>query len=188
MPPTPNEQQERIFLKIGKMMVNLQAFEHKLKVLLSSRRIQGDLATLTGNLEKRRASYAQKMLGLLADELTTKAIRVEGTKDDQPDEELPINQMRIELFLHLSSTELEEFRDRLKDLIQDRNKLIHHFAITFDLMAPEQLDAAEQFVDDLRAKFLPLNEQVYAWLSLLPKVSDVLRRADMGLSQRLSEN
>lgn len=162
-------------------MVNLQAFEHKLKVLLSSRRIQGNLSNLAGNIEKERESYAQKMLGLLAGELTTKAIRVEDADEDQPDEELPINHIRMELFFHLSVSELDEFRDRLKDLIQDRNKLIHHFAITFDLMDLEQLDAAEQFVDELRAKLLPLNEQVHDWLCLLPKIGEALRQADLDL-------
>ena len=161
-----NEQQERIILKIGKMMLNLQLFERKLKSLLAARELQGREEDLPAISQERHASYAKTMLGLLAGELTKKAIRPDD--DDEDECEIPPDHYRISLTFNLAPAEIEEFKQQLKSLVDDRNNLIHKFTEMFSLRDPDQLDAAEQFIDALRAKFIPLNEIVDQWVSMLP--------------------
>ncbi len=170
-----SEQQERIILKIGKMMLNLQLFERKLKAVLAVRELQGPVDELPSISQARHASYSKTMLGLLAGELTKKAIRPENDHDDE--REVPADHFRMSLTINLSPTELDEFKHQLKELVDGRNNLIHKFSEMFSLRNPDQLDAAEQFLDDLRARFIPLNEKVDQWISLFPAAFKALDEA-----------
>ncbi|WEJ71418.1 hypothetical protein [Pseudomonas sp. PSE14] len=170
-----SEQQERIILKIGKMMLNFQNFERKLKAILATRDLQGPIGELDTISRTQHSSYAKTMLGLLAGELTRKAIRpTDGVEDEL---ELPADHIRMTITLHLEPAELDAFKRQLKTLVDDRNLLIHKFSEKFSLQEPDQWDAAEQFLDDLRARFIPLNNRVDQWISLLPNTLKALHNA-----------
>lgn len=170
-----SEQQERIILKIGKMMLNLQNFERKLKAILTARELQGPMDELPAISQARHASYAKTMLGLLAGELTKKAIRSSG--DHEEECEVPADHFRMSLTFYLSPAELDEFTEQLRAVVDDRNKLTHKFTEMFNLQDPEQWETAEKFLDSLRAKFIPLNSKVDHWISMFPAIFKALDKA-----------
>lgn len=167
MPPPTNElllkAQEKVFIKVGKCLLNVQLFELSLKKFLP----MTDFILRPEGLLKI-VDHERLMLGLLVEGLknflTTR--ERESAAPSDTDSKLPIperGQMRLAVKIGLSEEEYSEAIKELTNLLALRNELVHHFREKFSLNSIENCQSAVIYLDDLNSKAINLLEKLKAW-------------------------
>jgi hypothetical protein len=167
MPPSTNElfvkAQEKVFIKIGKCLLNLQLFEQGLKEFLPATdfvlRSEGPLQTV---------NYEKSMLGLLIEDLKNflTTSEKESAAPSDTDTKLPPSegpQMRIAVKIGLSEEAYSEAIKELTNLLAQRNELVHHFTEQFSLASIESCRSAVIYLDELNSKTRNLIDKLKYW-------------------------
>lgn len=167
MPPPTDElllkAQEKVFIRIGKCLLNLQLFELRLKRFLPTTdfilRTEGLLQT---------ANHEKLMLGLLVEGLKNflTTDEKESAAPSDTDSTLPSSegfQMRLAVKIGLSEDAYSEAIKELTTLLAQRNELVHHFRDKFSLNCIENCQSAVIYLDDLNSKAINLLEKLTTW-------------------------
>lgn len=152
-PITLQLHQDRVSQKMGRCVIRLQLLESQLKQHLPMQQLEGSLKTLPRAIEDRACKFAGMTLGGLVGEFTSKYLRpappeVEASCDEPA---LPFEAegtFHIAFTSYVSTQDHDRITGQLRELVQLRNKLVHHFWDSFDLFGIPGCVAAAQYLDE----------------------------------------
>lgn len=152
-PITLQFHQDRVSQKMGRCVIRLQLLESQLKQHLPMQQLEGSLETLTRAMEDRTCKFAGMTLGGLVGEFTSNYLRpipVEGEASGDDPAAPPGSEatFRIAFTRYISPQDHDRITGQLRELVQLRNKLAHHFWDSFDLFGIPGCVAAAQYLDN----------------------------------------
>jgi OST-HTH/LOTUS domain len=133
--------QDEVSRLIGRCILRLQQYENQLKAILAHYEIAGRPEDLEAAISTRNAERSHQTLGTLVRELVGSVLD-SGEPGEVPDKDgtqavdgAPT--VRITLRLGLSEEEHARTEAELRDLVELRNDLVHHFMERHDLFSPD---------------------------------------------------
>lgn len=153
--------------KLGRNIVNFSKIEAGFKLLLSVNHVEGTTETIGDKIKDRQRELRKKSLGNLVAEFNKSIFR--GVEEPQPLEGL--SEPWLSLSLTIPSEHSKEWKQTLRALVQERNRLIHQDLAQIDVtssedyrnlisLMDEQNPRLLAHLDDLRWMLCSLNETV----------------------------
>jgi len=149
LPPAPPlELQRDVQRKLGRCLLRLQQYENLLKALVAHGDVAGPPAELVAVRDAQVASAQKKTLGTLVGMLTERHL-TSAEEDDSTDEPQGDGgpwfcfrfQLRLDASQHQATTAA------LKELVDLRNELVHHFLQRFNISESQACMAADAYLD-----------------------------------------
>lgn len=162
MPPQPKnhvESQREIQCKLGRNLLRIQQLEIMIKSMVASSVIESNTADLQGSLDKRKQNVAKKTLGQVVGDLTTDFLSQPASDEVQQQnhsEDTTNIQIRTSIRIELPPEDHQRTKQSLANLVELRNKLVHHFIEIHDISTESGCAKAETYLDDC---FRLINEQ-----------------------------
>ncbi|MCD6617537.1 OST-HTH/LOTUS domain-containing protein [Aeromonas veronii] len=122
-----NDLKEQIALEYGRCLLQLQQFELMLKAALPTMKVSGFSDELVGNIERYSQFLVGKTLGHLVGQWSQRIT----LGDEQEIDDALHNRAYISISVGLEDGEW--MREKLKQLVELRNELVHHFLSRFPL-------------------------------------------------------
>ena len=149
LPPSPPlELQRDVQRKLGRCLLRLQQYEILLKALVAHGDVAGPPAELVAVRDAQVASAQKKTLGTLVGMLTerhlTSAEDDDGTDEPQGDGGL---WFRFRFQVGLDASQHQATTAALKELVDLRNELVHHFLQRFNIFESQGCMAADAYLD-----------------------------------------
>ncbi|WP_421188173.1 hypothetical protein [Aeromonas sanarellii] len=126
--PDLNELKEQIALEYGRCLLQLQQFELMLKATLPTLKVSGFSDELAGNVERDHQLLGGKTLGHLVGQWSQRT-----TLEDEPEIDDDALNGRAYFRFSFGLEDGEWMNVRLKQLVELRNGLVHHFLSRFEL-------------------------------------------------------
>lgn len=168
-------EQREVQRLLGRCILQLQLYERLLKALLAERELLGPVQDLAAIRAKRENRVGRHTLGTLVREFVG-AYLVSATPPDEPD---PINGAEdcaaacsFRIVVEVSPDEHDRITRGLKELVDLRNGLVHHFVDRHDLWS---VDGCQRAKADLVAAFDRI-EAHYLELVEIAKTHDAARQ------------
>ncbi|QJT21842.1 hypothetical protein IBG34_05750 [Aeromonas media] len=127
-PPDLNELKEQIALEYGRSLLQLQQFELTLKATMPTLKVSGFSDELAGNIERDRQLLGGKTLGHLVSQWSQRTT----FEDEQEIDDDTLNG-RAYFRFSFGLENGEWMNEKLKQLVELRNELVHHFLSRFAL-------------------------------------------------------
>ncbi|MGB5909187.1 MAG: OST-HTH/LOTUS domain-containing protein [Stenotrophomonas maltophilia] len=147
-PDPPLELQRDVQRKLGRCLLRLQQYEILVKTLVAHGDIAGPPAGLQAVREAQVACAQKKTLGSLVGMLTerhlTSAEEDDGTDEPQGDGSM---WFRFRFQVGLDASQHQATTAALKELVDLRNELVHHFLQRFNILEPQGCMAADAYLD-----------------------------------------
>lgn len=149
LPPAPPlELQRDVQRKLGRCLLRLQQYEILLKALVTHGDVAGPSAELVAVRDAQVASAHKRTLGTLVGMLTERHL-TSAEEDDSTDEPQGDGgpwfcfrfQLRLDASQHQATTAA------LKELVDLRNELVHHFLQRFNIWELQGCMAADAYLD-----------------------------------------
>lgn len=150
VPGTPPDQQRAVQRKLGRCLVRLQQYEILLKAMVAHGDIEGPPEQLQALQAEKIASAKKKTMGTLVGLLTENYLTA-GEVDEDGDDECPGNGgmwFRHRFQMNLDAERYEAVKVNLKELVDLRNELVHHFLERFNIWAEDGCAAADAFLEE----------------------------------------
>ncbi len=130
-------------------MLQLQQYERLLKAIVAYSEWSGPPERLKAVRDEKVACAHKKTLGTLVGMLTESYLKLPELADE-PELAEPIDQVWVSFRcqIELSEERYAETKAALKELVDLRNELVHHFLQRFDLWAVDGCVAAEEYLDE----------------------------------------
>lgn len=147
-PDRPLELQRDVQRKLGRCLLRLQQYEILLKALVAHGDIAGPPAGLQAVRDAQVACHQRKTLGTLVGMLTERHLISVG-EDDSGDEPLGDGGAwcRVRFQVGLDASQHQATTAALKELVDLRNELVHHFLQRFNIWEPQGCLAADIYLD-----------------------------------------
>lgn len=143
-------QQREVQRMLGRCMLRLQQYERQIKAIMAAHEISAPIQELQDAQSKRAESVARKTLGTLVGELVGSFL-IAGEPDTMPDLQDDTSGHRatvsIRFTLGLSAEDYAQTEAELRELVQLRNSLVHHFIDQHDLWSVEGCKRAQEALD-----------------------------------------
>ena len=148
IPDPPHELQRDVQRKLGRCLLRLQQYEILLKALVAHGDIAGSPAELQSVKDAQVANAQKKTLGTLVGMLTerhlTSAEGGHSTDELQGDGGM---WFRFRLQVGLDASQHQATTAALKELVDLRNELVHHFLQRFNIWELQGCMAADAYLD-----------------------------------------
>lgn len=142
-----SSEQDEVSRLMGRCVLRLQQYEGLLKSVLASHDIAGPVAKWEGLVAARAAQTSGQTLGGLITQFLG-VVLIDGesvaAEDERGERAGDPPSARVTLRLALSGEDFARTEAELRDLVQLRNDLIHHFMARYDLWSPEGCRIARQ--------------------------------------------
>lgn len=142
------ELQRDVQRKLGRCLLRLQQYEILLKALVAHGEIAGPPAELQAIRDAQVASVQKKTLGILVGELTERHLT--SSHEDDGANEPPRNGgawFRFRFQVGLDASQHQTTTAALKELVDLRNELVHHFLQRFNIWEPKGCIDADAYLD-----------------------------------------
>ncbi|WP_429142172.1 hypothetical protein [Aeromonas hydrophila] len=126
--PDLNELKEQIALEYGRCLLQLQQFELMLKATLPTLKVSGFSDELASNVERDRQRLGGKTLGQLVGQWNQRTMK--GSEQDIDEDAL---NSRAYISISFGLEDGEWMNEKLKQLVELRNELVHHFLSRYAL-------------------------------------------------------
>lgn len=135
--------------KLGRCMLQLQQYERLLKAMVAHSELSGPPERLQAIRDEKIACAHKKTLGTLVGMLTESYLKLPDLADE-PEQAEPSDQIWVSFRcqMELSEERYAETKVALKELVDLRNELVHHFLQSFDLWSVDGCLAAESYLDE----------------------------------------
>lgn len=144
----PLELQHNVQRKLGRCLLRLQQYEILLKTLVAHSDVAGPPAGLQAVRDAKVACAQKKTLGTLVGMLTerhlTSTEEDDGTDEPQGDGGTWV---RLRFQVGLDASQHQATTAALKELVELRNELVHHFLQRFNIWEPQGCVAADVYLD-----------------------------------------
>lgn len=150
---------EDIYLKIGRNIVIFQTIEKNLKLILANYQLSGPASQLVEIQKNNTLSVKNKTLGGLIQQFASNFTDVPDNSDNL-DIDDDISEPHFSFRIHLgTNAELFELRKaQLTNIVKERNDLVHHLLLNFDLsVASERVKLANKL--DLQFELATVEQQ-----------------------------
>jgi len=146
--PVP-DLQRTVQRKLGRCMLQLQQYERLLKAMVAHSELSGPPERLQAIHDEKVACAHKKTLGTLVGMLTESYLKLPDLADE-PEQGEPSDQIWISFRcqMELPEEHYAETKVALKELVDLRNELVHHFLQRFDLWSVDGCIAAESYLDE----------------------------------------
>lgn len=147
-PEHPLELQRDVQRKLGRCLIRLQQYEILLKALVAHGDIAGSTAELQTVRDAQMASVQKKTLGTLVGEF--KESHLTSTDDDEDTEEPQGDGdiwFRFRFRVGLDTSQHQATSEALKELVDLRNELVHHFLQRFNIWEHQGCIDADAYLD-----------------------------------------
>lgn len=142
--------QRTVQRKLGRCMIRLQQYENLLKQMVAHAEIAGPPEQLLAIQEAQVACAHKKTLGTLVGMLTEGYLTPAGLNEAAAEEEQVEKGFWFEFSWRIELDTDERYQaitTALKELVDLRNELVHHFLQRFNIWNPEGCAAAEAYLD-----------------------------------------
>ena len=162
------ELKNEVLRKVGRNVVLFQQFEVMLKLLVTHGNISGYTCDLERIKEKQKTKVMKQTLGQVAGQFLENT-HGEYQEDDQDLPDLKEKGGHISFSFRIQSDEQQylKTKENLARITQERNDLVHHLPINFNLNTIEGLEETEQYLDAQRESLLPELNNVKQYLKAL---------------------
>ncbi|MBS1131997.1 MAG: hypothetical protein H6R16_2999 [Proteobacteria bacterium] len=158
--------QRTVQRKLGRCLLRLQQYELLLKALVAHSDIAGPPDQLQAVRDEKIACAQKKTLGTLVGMLTEGCLTT-SEADESADHEANTSGgfwFRTRFQMELDPDQYETTKSDLKELVDLRNELVHHFLERFNFWEADGCAAADAFLDEsfetIDGHFLTLREWV----------------------------
>ncbi len=146
-----SEAQREVQRKLGRNLLRIQQLEVMVKSMVAHSVIESESGDVHGFLDRRKQDVAKKTLGQVVGDLTTDILSLPANEDEQQQEH-PGDPTKI-LFRASFRTEMspenhQSTQLRLAELVELRNKLVHHFVEIHDIWTVAGCATADAYLDD----------------------------------------
>jgi hypothetical protein len=147
-PGPPLELQRDVQRKLGRCLLRLQQYENLLKALVAHGAVAGPPAELVAVRDSQVASAQKKTLGTLVGMLTERHL-TSAEDDDNTDEPQGDGGpwFRFRFQVGLDASQHQATTSALKELVDLRNELVHHFLQRFNIWEPQGCRDADAYLD-----------------------------------------
>lgn len=135
--------------KIGRNVVNFQRFERLLKEILAKSQVEGAPADLLKIAARREESISKLTLGILVGEFVGSVHTVDSQEepaDIKPPENWEGPWFAAGYRVILEEADLAELKKALRQVVDDRNELVHQRLATVDL---NSIEACQDLIKEL---------------------------------------
>lgn len=163
--------QREVQRHLGRCMLRLQQYERLMKALLVAHEVRVTPSTVESAHAQRTAEHARLNLGELAKRLF-KSFVVPGdieAGDEAEEEQVSLTEVtfRSTFRIQMTREEYEQTKQAVKDFVDLRNTLVHHFLELFDVWT---VDGCTEAVEYLQHSFTRVDEhlaQLKLWADTL---------------------
>lgn len=150
---------------LGRCLLRLQQYERLLKALVAHHELAGPMHLLEGIRDARIQDAATKTLGTLIGRFLDDYVVTEGSEreilgDDPPTEVISFG---VRMNIQMTADDHARTRDSLKELVDLRNRLVHHFIEQYDLWQADGCAAAREHLLTCYARIDKHYEQLRSW-------------------------
>ncbi len=169
MKPKLDSIKNEIYLKIGKNIILFQRIEFLLKFLISHQSFSSEIKEIKLTLEQQHQLLEKTTLGKLINQFLGLEPTFKNINDNQNvDDTRALISFEWKILVEPSS--YEEKKKLLKLLVAERNDLVHHFYEKFDLTSIDELEEANQYLDEQYRKIKLEFENLQALTKFLIEV------------------
>ena len=137
--------------KLGRCLLRLQQYERQLKAIVAHCELTGPADRLSIIREQKVACAQNKTMGTLVGMLTEGFLTPPHPNEEESQTEAYVGDqiwLRHRYQLEMTVEHYEAMKADLKELVDLRNKLVHHFIERFDLWTESGCQAADCFLED----------------------------------------
>lgn len=148
--PVP-DLQRTVQRKLGRCMLQLQQYERLLKVMVVDSELSGPPERLQAIRDEKVACAHKKTLGTLVGMLTDSTLKLSEPSAESKEIEADNGEQNWVSFRYhreVSEEHYAETKAALRELVELRNELVHHFLQRFDLWSVDGCIAAESYLDE----------------------------------------
>ncbi|PJE41924.1 MAG: hypothetical protein CUR33_11005 [Pseudomonas sp.] len=148
--PVP-DLQRTVQRKLGRCMLQLQQYERLLKAMVAHSELSGPPERLQAIRDEKVACAHKKTLGALVGMLTESTLKLSELSAESHETEVDNGEQSWFSFrfqMELPEERYAETKAALKELVDLRNELVHHFLQRFDLWSVDGCKAAESYLDE----------------------------------------
>ena len=142
--------QRMVQRKLGRCLLRLQQYEWLLKVIVAHGELRGPADRLHTVREQKIACAQKKTMGTLVGMLT-KSFLTQSPQNEESQTEADAGDQiwfSYRLQLEMPAEHYEATKAALKELVDLRNELVHHFIERFDLWTESGCQAADGFLEE----------------------------------------
>ena len=135
---------EDIHMKIGRNIVIFQTIEKNLKLILANNQLSGPASQLAEIRKNNIISVKKKTLGGLIQQFTSN-FTTDPENSDSLDINDDISEAHFSFRIHIGTNpeQFEHRKSQLTNILKERNDLVHHLLLNFDLsVASERVELA----------------------------------------------
>jgi hypothetical protein len=153
------EVRDEVLKKIGRNVIFFQQMELMLKHIISEWTFSGYSSEIEKKKSKKKASVSKQTMGQLIDQFMT---------DTHSEFDAPIKETKKKEEIYFSTsirvgcdkTYYEAKKQKLSEIVSDRNELIHHLLPGFNPNSIESCLETDQYLDKQRDKLLPEHDSL----------------------------
>ncbi|MCB1210813.1 MAG: hypothetical protein KDK97_15935 [Verrucomicrobiales bacterium] len=162
MPASPELTSARnlAYQGVGRNLLQFQRLELLLKYLLGRHQGSYTIETMVDEMKRCEKAQERKTLGLLAGDLFEKVILRQTSGDVVPAEGADPGKFSHRFGITITEGLHQEWQSRLKDLVDERNQLVHLSLMSWDLDTIEGCQAVVVVLDEQRGRIAAELEQV----------------------------
>lgn len=172
------------FQKIGRNLVNFQQLERALKFIIVRSDLRGYASEAAKVLHDKEKGIDRKTLGWLVQDFF-KCVYSNRSSHDGPSEERDEVWMSTSLRIESNKNLLGERRRQLRELVKERNVLVHRVLANFDPDSVESCEKLIQLLDEQVDRLVPHYQSLMAIIEhmqaaqqeILKQLSDELRQS-----------
>jgi len=152
---------DEVLRRVGRNLVIFQQVEHALKFLTTHARFHAPASQFAERFAKHAESIAKKTMGDLAGRLTG-TVLVQDESDGTPDviEEAWFG---FRFTIETDAQSAARHDAELKELVDRRNELVHHFLPRWRAAVGGDVDAALAWLDEQRAAAVGMLDRLQGW-------------------------
>ncbi|AZC56839.1 hypothetical protein C4K34_2674 [Pseudomonas chlororaphis subsp. piscium] len=137
--------------KLGRCLLRLQQYERQLKVIAAHGELSGPADRLHTIREQKIACAQKKTMGMLVGMLTESFLTLPLPNEEESQAEADTGDQiwfSYRYQLEMPAEHYEAMKVALKELVELRNELVHHFLERFDLWSESGCQAADGFLEE----------------------------------------
>lgn len=137
--------------KFGRNLLRLQQYERLIKAIVAEHDIAGSSSDLFDNRTAQYDAVAAKTMGQVVGSLVGNFIAPtssSSSSNDDPPDNLTTPWIRMTHRIEFADDDFKRVTQRLKDVVELRNELAHHFLEKYDIWSETGCLAADAYLDE----------------------------------------
>lgn len=153
---------DEVLRRVGRNLVNFQQVEHALKFLTTHARFHAPVSRFAERFDKHAEAIRKKSMGDLAGRLVDTVLQPE--EDEAAPEDITEVWFGFRFTIESDAESVARHERELKELVDRRNELVHHFLPRWHDAIGGDADAALAWLDAQREATVALLDRLQGWV------------------------